>query len=267
MDRRTGLLETTSEETSINKANEETLAKAKKKKFQYSLGVLANISATIVGGKRMYLDSLNACKSCYEKPSYAVGITHDFLFGKRVAITNSILYSHTAFKICRPKAPIDTEGVTKSYISKIHELQIPIGIKVYPVVKERFRFYVAASFINHIKFTEEFVTEKRPRVIPNNIWADNVFVSSNDNPFMAGNNKSIVENASYTEGEQAEYFGMRGLRRYYASFYASAGVEYIHKKKYIFFTEPMFYMSLNEIGRQERRKYNVGVSGGFRYQF
>lgn len=267
MDRRTALLASSEDESSFNKKKEESLPKEKKNKFTYSLGVLANVSATIVGDRHIAQDSL-ACPACYDKPTYAVGITHDFLFGKRVAVTNSILFSQTGFKICNPKQPRDSSGYTTSYTSTINELQIPIGIKVYPVVKERFRFYIAASIINHIKLTETFEVERVDYYNPNFLFDPNTLVTTADNPFMGGLNKSTsVQNASYTQGEQAEYFGMGGLKRYYASFYASAGVEYIHKKKYVFFTEPMFYMSLNKIGLQEKRKYNVGVSGGFRYQF
>ena len=68
-------------------------------------------------------------------------------------------------------------------------------------------------------------------------------------------------------GSGTKDFSLNSARRYYTSFYASAGFEYIVKKHFIFFTEPMFYMSLNKIGLQEKRKYNLGVNGGFRYQF
>lgn len=266
MDKRAGLLEPSADETSFDKAKDETLPKAKKKNFQYSLGVLASISGTVLGDERQ-ADTLRNIKSeWYNKVTYSAGLTHEFLFFNRFAITNSFLYSNTGFKIRQPEAPMDSFGRTKSYSASIHELQIPIGIKIYPVVKERFRFYIAASIINHIKITEKFVVEKEPYVIPNS-FADNTFVSTNNNPFMEGNKAVTVQNGTYTEGAQAEYFGMGGLKRYYASFYASAGVEYIHKNKYVFFTEPMFYMSLNKIGLQEKRKYNIGGSAGFRYQF
>src|SRR6185369_10444692 len=62
-------------------------------------------------------------------------------------------------------------------------------------------------------------------------------------------------------------FSINKAKRYYASFYASAGLELVAKKHFVFFTEPMFYMSLQKIGVQDKRKYNFGLSGGFRYKF
>lgn len=64
-----------------------------------------------------------------------------------------------------------------------------------------------------------------------------------------------------------EPFSVNNAKRYYTSFYAATGVEYILKRRWVLFTEPMFFMGLQRIGRQERTKYNIGVSGGFRYQF
>jgi hypothetical protein len=136
-------------------------------------------------------------------------------------------------------------------------------------VKDRFRFYISASLINHIKLKEVFRVEKEiPNVIPNNMFAnENTFVSVADNPFLGNTKTTSMDMSGSSPDLQGKYYGLGKLSRYYASFYASAGVEFIAKKKYIFFTEPMFYMSLNKIGLQEKRKYNVGVQGGFRYQF
>ena len=263
MDGRAGFLKSSSDESSFSKISEEALPKAKKKIFNYSLGVVANVTGTI-------LDNPDSLRGFYNKPSYAVGFTHEFLFLKRVAITNSILYSQTGFKVYHPVAPADTSSTTSGYSAAISELQIPIGIKAYPVNKKWFRLSIAAGIINHIKLKEFFTVEKQTyqyQITPPITNFDNT-VTTGNNPFVEGLNKSSnLSDHARTQGEQGEYFGMGGLRRYYASFYASAGVEFIAKRKYIFFTEPMFYMTLNKIGLQEKRKYNVGVSGGFRYQF
>ncbi len=81
-----------------------------------------------------------------------VGFTHDFMFFKRFAITSSILFSQTSFKVYNP----NTADYLNSYSSNITELAIPIGIKGYIVSKPKFRFYMGTGFINHIKLKETF---------------------------------------------------------------------------------------------------------------
>lgn len=250
------------------KTEDDVLPKTKKKIFNYSLGVLANVTGTTLGKQPVNGEHAHSTMF-YNKPSFMVGFTHDFLFVNRVAITNSILYSQTSFDVMQPQTVSFTQSPTY-YSSKIQELTIPIGIKVYPVVKNNFRFYINTGIINHIKLKETFRyalpvdTVYNAAVTPNNL-ADQFFpVQTN-----FGNVKAVEDMNSgimVTESSTKD-FSVNSAKRYYASFYASAGFEYIAKKHFILFTEPMFYMSLQKIGVQEKRKYNFGLSGGFRYQF
>lgn len=269
MDKRFAFLQVKEDELVFaDDKTDDVLPKPKKKIFNYSLGAVGNISAVTLG-----LQAGNTQEKWHRKPSFAAGFTHDFLFLNRIAITNSVLYAQTGFKIQSPNAPADTQAVTKNYSSAISELQIPIGIKGYPVAKKHFRFYLAAGIINHINLQEVFTVQKevfQPNITltPPVTNLEGSFTSTQDNPFSGVENKSAnVMDDSYMKGEQAEYFGLGGLKRYYASFYASAGIEFIAKKHFVFFAEPMFAMTLKKIGLQDSRKYNVGATAGLRYQF
>lgn len=248
----------------FDKMEEDVLPKQKKRIFNYSLGVLANVSGTTLGkqAKESFF---------YSKPSYMVGITHDFLFVNRVAITNSILFSQTSFKAYAPKT-VSFDKAPLSYSSRITELAIPIGVKVYPVVKNNFRFYIGAGIINHIKLKETF-----SYVMP--VDTPNPFTAAVD-PFTTtppiqtdflGNGfpyeKALTNGLNSTEYINTNDFSINSAKRYYASFYANAGFEYVAKQRWIFFAEPQFQFTLQKIGVQDKRKYNVGLNAGFRYRF
>jgi hypothetical protein len=263
------LLESVSENAEAGfdkKENEDLLSKKKKKIFNYSLGVLANVTGTTLGKQQ-------EGSMFYNKPSYMVGFTHDFLFMNRIAITNSILFSQTSFKVYSPKT-VSFSKSPSDYTSNITELTIPIGIKVYPVVKNNFRFYVNAGIINHIKLKETF-TYNMPLDTPSRFVATGNLADVNTSlpaqTDFTGNGYPYekLNSAGITSTKQVNTndFSINQAKRYYISFYASAGVEFIIKKHLVLFTEPMFYMSLQKIGVQEKRKYNFGLTGGFRYQF
>ncbi|HLP18959.1 MAG TPA: outer membrane beta-barrel protein, partial [Chitinophagales bacterium] len=255
--------------TGIDKKEEDVLPKAKKMIFNYSLGVLANITGSTLGKQPDNPHVPARPTLFYDRPSYMVGFTHDFLFVNRVAITNSILYSRTSFDVLQPKS--ENYPVTLTYYtSRMTELTIPIGIKVYPVVKQNFKFYVNAGIINHIKFKETFDYSVR---IDTNYTAnlgntpDQFFpVENSFDPNTKSHDVLSGVNGSPSSASTDD-FSINKSKRYYASFYAGAGVEYIAKKHFVLFAEPMFYMNLQKIGVQDKRKYNFGLSGGFRYQF
>lgn len=250
-------------ETGFDKKEEDVVPKKKKQIFHYSLGVLANVTGTTLGsqpGNEPERPPL-FCST----PSYMVGFTHDFLFLNRVALANSILFSQTSFEVYYPKT-IDISRTPSSYTSHITELTIPIGIKVYAVVKNNFRFYINAGIINHIKLKETFEYTFAADTAPSALTAlaDQFTFPSQTNfaPEAASINKTASANANGTEN-----FSINYSKRYYTSFHASAGFEFITKKHFVLFAEPTFYMSLQKIGVQEKRKYNLGLSGGFRYRF
>jgi hypothetical protein len=137
---------------SSEKENEESITKPKKKKFQYSLGVIGAAAATI---GRTYSD----------KPSYFAGFINDFLFFKRFALTTGFAYSNTSFTKVDPISEL-YEIPPIEYSSVISELMIPVGVKIYPVSLQHFRMYVHGGIINHIKLKETFEYIKPP-VEPN----------------------------------------------------------------------------------------------------
>ncbi len=252
--------------TSFDKKEEDVLLKQKKKIFNYSIGVLANVTGTTLGKQETIPNVPKRSALFYSQPSYMVGLTHDFLFINRIAITNSILFSQTSFKVYQPKT-VSFAVAPTNYTSHITELAIPIGIKVYPVVKNNFRFYINTGIINYIKLKETFSysmpTDTGIASIPNNLFDPSSL------PYQTSfdvNNKSA--DALSAGGETStKDFSINKAKRYYASFYAGAGFEYVAKKHFLLFAEPMFYMSLQKIGVQDKRKYNFGLTGGFRYQF
>lgn len=250
-------------ETGFDKKEENALPKKKKPIFHYSLGVLANVTGTTLGSQPGNEPERPPLFS--NTPSYMVGFTHDFLFVNRIAITNSILFSQTSFKVYYPKT-INFSQAPTEYTSQITELAIPIGIKVYPVLKNNFRFYINAGIINHIKLKETFDYTFAPDTIPSGltVLADQFTFPSQTNfaPEAASINRTASGNSNSTQD-----FSINNAKRYYTSFYASAGFEFIAQKHFVLFAEPTFYMGLQKIGVQEKRKYNLGLSGGFRYQF
>jgi hypothetical protein len=155
------------------------------------------------------------------------------MFGKRFAITNSFLYSQTSYQVFYTSNP---------YTAKTKEFDIPVGLKAYPVSKSKFRFYVEAGYINH--FTLGQSVTYPPAYYRLALRPDH---SNPLGPSYAGPSVTI--------------------RDYYASVYASAGIECIVKKRWAIFAAPLFYMSLGKIAVLESYKYNMGLSAGWRYQF
>lgn len=248
--------------TSFDKKEEDVLLKQKKKIFNYSLGCIAGVSFVTVGKQ-----DWNTNRRLFPSPTYTVGLTNDFLFAQRAAITTGVVFSQTSFIISKPKTTLPDNRMIY-YTSKITELDIPIGIKIYPVVKNNFRFYINTGIINHIRLKETFTyTVSNDTVVPNSFVSLSDVVTLPAETAFGSNNKS-ADALSAAGGEASTNdFSINNAKRYYASFYAGAGFEYVAKKHFLLFAEPMFYMSLQKIGVQDKRKYNFGLTGGFRYQF
>lgn len=255
---------------------DDVLPKHKARLFTYSVGVLGNISGSTLG-KQQYAgnDTYAGAPFLFStKPSYMVGLTHDFLFLNRVAISNSILYSKTSFSVYAPKSAMYNPAPL-SYTSNITEIAIPIGIKVYPVAKPNFRFYISAGVINHIKLTETFSYNAAPDTPismannPNNLY-DNTNVYPVKTDFTGGGYTYDVTNSNAGVSSvqlNTNEFSVNNAKRYYASFYAGMGIEGIIKRHLILFAEPSFFMALQKVGIQDKRKYNVGCNVGLRYSF
>ncbi len=240
-------------ETAFDKKEEDALPKQKKKIFNYSLGVLTNVSGTTLGKQTNLFD---------KTPSYAAGLTHDFLFVNRVALTNSVLFAQTSFTVYQPKA-IDFAKTPLRYTSHIISIDIPVGIKVYPVVKGNFRFYINTGIVNHIKLKETFTYVPAPDTVYN----ANVIPPNTNFPDQTNFNGVSADVLSTTGSNSTADFSINRAKRYYASYYASAGFEYLAGGHWLIFGEPTFNMSLQKIGVQDKRKYNIGLNAGLRYTF
>ena len=234
------------------------LKKLKKKIFVYSLGIAANVTGATLG----HQNGAAAADVFNRTPSYMVGLTHDFMFFNRFAISNSIMFSQTSFTVYWPKT-IYGEGL-ENYTSKITELAVPIGLKVYAVNKSKIRFYLGAGVINHIKFKETFTYQYNATA--NSGYTFGVFPSQTQ--FTGISSPGFLTNSLSTGSSTGtSEFSINHASRYYASFYANAGAEFIVDKHFVIFTESMFYMALQKVGVQDKYKYNLGLNAGFRYHF
>lgn len=271
------------DEDKLNDEKKEVAEFPKKKKiFRYSIGVMGGLYATTPGWKYYNKQDQGLTKSAtmekaakpsfYSKPSWMVGLTHDFTFVDRFAFTNGLLYSQTTFKLYSPYAQAFSFA-PDDYTCSISELAIPTGIKIYPVATKTFRFYISAGFIHHVKLKEEF---KYTYTLPSlNLGASNLtdttynfFPGATD---FNGTGYEVVQadalsNLTTVKANTTD-FSINQAKRYYTSFYAGFGVEGIIKKHWVLFAEPTYSMTMQRIGYQERRKYNFGGNAGFRYQF
>lgn len=243
--------------------------KKMKKRFTYSVGVMAQITATTLGAQSYALSnpmSVARPRRIYSQPSYMVGFTQDFMIGKRVSFINAWLFSQTSFKVYNPKT-VSFSQKPVEYSSKISEVNITIGVIGYPVSKEKFRFHLAAGIINHIKLKETFNYKKPvPTTTTSNPAMDSIPVFPAATNFSE-NYSADVTNAPQSSSGNTSDFSINKAARYYTSFYASAGVDFIFKRRFVVFAEPLYFMSLQKIGVQDKRKHNFGLSAGARFQF
>jgi hypothetical protein len=248
----------------INDDESLDIRKLKKKIFHYSLGASVNVTGTTLGKQ-------TGGPFFYAKPSFMSGITHEFMFLNRFAVTNSILYSQTSFEVFQPKTSYPIAPA--NYTARISEIAIPIGVKAYIVSRAKFRFYATAGVINHVQLSETFnYTLITPPVINSSNNAK--YGSYNPFPVQTRFNQvghpvevSTTFNSFQAPSPTAAEFAINQAHRYYASVYSTIGAEMIAQKHIVFFTEPIFFMSLNKIGIQDKYKYNLGLNSGIRYQF
>jgi hypothetical protein len=246
-------------------------SRPKKKRFHYSLGVISTATATI-GRARS------------DKVSYFVGLTNDFLFFNRFALSAGVAYSQTHFTLVNPTSKY-FEIPPREYSSFISEIIIPTSIKIYPVSGQHFRMYIFGGIIHHIKLKETFAYKKRkvdpapnpnPNPNPNNPvtpttstfdfptqtdfdGSDRVNEDSQINTL--GGNTSGGRSASTAD------FSVNKANRYYTSINTGIGLEYVLKNKWIFFTEAIYLRSIQDIGVQDVKKHNLGAAGGMRIMF
>lgn len=257
---------------SLHKETEATAPISKAEKvpvFNYQVGVAAHLTATSVGAQ-----NINGKNNVvYNKPSFAVGITQEFLFLQRFAITTGLMYAQTSYRIERPATDSAFAGTNayNNYTTQLQELNIPVGIKVYAYNTKALRAFVHTGIINHIKLNEKFVSNitSEPNAIvnvPPVTLFDNTTVT-NSNPFGAIESSMVSDLQKSVVNGEADYFGIRGQRRYYTSFYVSCGVEVVLRKRLHLVAEPMYQLLLHSIGRQPNLKHNFGISAGVKYTF
>lgn len=183
------------------------------------------------------------------------------------------MYAQTSYRIERPATDSAFAGTStyNHYTAQLQELNIPVGIKVYAYNTDPLRVFLHTGVINHIKLNEKFVSNitSEPNAIvnvPPGTLFDNTTVT-NSNPFGAVESNMVSAlQKTVAEGE-ADYFGIRGQRRYYTSFYVSCGIEVVLRKRLHLVAEPMYQLLLHSIGRQSNLKHNFGISAGFKYNF
>jgi hypothetical protein len=255
--------------TKEEKQPEETAEKLMKPagKFHYSLGVASTVTATVTKG------------TLAPDPSYSIGFVNEFLFVNRVALSTGFNYSKTSYKMSDPNIehsntmPLELEA-------NITELTIPLGVKVYPVSNNKFRYYVNTGIINHIKLQENFVymlpapdTSTNPNLpqttndpvfnyVPQTTnfgsTASEALFDANTIGGGGGGSSSSISNSD---------FSLNNAQRFYMSFYAATGVEFVIKKRLVIFAETLYFMNIHPLGVQDTRKHNFGMGSGIRVQF
>jgi len=251
------------EEKQTEEAVEKALNSATK--FHYSLGVASTLTATVTKG------------TLGPDPSYSVGFVNEFLFVNRVALSMGFNYSKTSYMMYDAQTELSTV-MPLELKANITELTLPLSVKVYPVSNQKFRYYVNTGIINHIKLQENFVymlpatdTTSNPNLpqtandpafnyVPQttnfgSTAAEALFDSNN---LSGGSSSPSISNSD---------FSLNNAQRYYMSFFAATGVEFIIKKRLVIFAETLYFTNLHPLGVQDTRKHNFGMGSGIRVQF
>lgn len=210
-----------------------------------------------------------ARKTFCDQPTWSMGISQQLHIGKYFAITNSILYSEVHFKINNPVYPDNNYNDLRSYQSKIKELSIPIGIKVYLYTSRRLRLSAGVSYINHIKVNETFSYQLTPKVPPSSM----IPIATADFPGTNNFQPSAIADAQYTAGNQVtngalmEYYSLGNGKRYYGSMLYTVGVDILLPHRISISAEPAMRMSIGKIKVQNSRVYDFGMNAGVKYTF
>jgi hypothetical protein len=246
----------------------------KKMAFNYALGAMGGVTASVLKSN----PDKNIREGIYKKPSFSVGFVQEFILAKRVGIVSGVMYSQTSYDVDSPKT-WTLPNRPSYYSSSVSEIQIPIGLKVYPVVKDNFRFFISAGVINHIKINENFtyagpnvdtIEEPNKTVVTNTMFPEQTDFSGTG--FGQNTSYDVFNGLSTTPSTTSQIvntddFAINGVSRYYTSFYASMGVDFVVKKHLVISAEPTFFMLLQKVGVQEKRKYNFGLNVGMKYMF
>lgn len=262
-----------------NSTNQQQKA-ARKSGFSYQLGIRTDLMATMApvllhAEKRF--DTLSvADKKGPVTFTVSAGLFNEFNFINRISVYMGVLYTRSTFQVNRPRVSESmnyadsTYRTYNSYTAQQHQIDIPIGLKVYPYIGSKVRFSVGFGIINHIKLKETFIAHTTQTPVANLSAALDVpFTYTSNNPFEVKNSTADVSSgvANHSQNEEPAYFGSNGYSRYYLSVYASLGAEFILAKKYSLLVEPLYYFAAQKMGEQQRRKHNVGLSLGFKYNF
>jgi len=233
------------------------LKKRKKIAVAFSLGAGGELSGSTL-----------AQNTFYNKPTYRIGINADLKFAHRIAIHTAFLFGQTGFVCNNPVSPTFVAAPNK-YTSSISEFSIHTGLKGYMFEMPRLKLYASAGFIHHIKLKETFSYKTTPPAslnttpnITNDVLTYPEFTDFNSSPVA-----SLNGNGNVIASNNTADFSINNGRRYYTSFYAGIGAEYVLQNRWIVFGEPTFYTSLQKAGAQNKNKFNVGLLAGFRYGF
>lgn len=225
--------------------------------ISYSLGAETGVFASYVR------------KTWSGVPTWSVGLSQQLNIGKYLAITNSILYSEVNFKVNAPVYPVNPYNDLNSYRSRIKELAVPIGIKVYPYTSRHLRISAGVSYINHIKINETFSYQLTPKAPPTTMipsaTADFPF-NNNFNPGYAVDGLTTAT-PPVTQGKLMEYYSLGNGRRYYGSMMYTIGLDILLPHRISLSAEPAMRMSIDQIKMQNSRVFDVGMNAGIRYTF
>jgi hypothetical protein len=227
-------------------------------KIAYQIGVHSFVGASGVFNQNQ--------RSIHQsvQPSFAVGISNDVVLHKKWILSTSVMYAKTFFRIVNPyslSVPLEY------YDNSSHLIQIPVGVRFYPVAAKRIKFYITAGIINNlqIKETMQFYAKEPNQPIP----AIEIPINSSSGAeeladFNAGNSNNRLFSST---DEVAHMYSVNQSSRFYMQLYTGIGVDIVAGKKVHFFAQPGFNYDLHKVGTQNKRVYQLGANTGLRWRF
>lgn len=202
-------------------------------------------------------------------PTWSTGISQQFNISKYFAITNSILYSEVNFKINNPAYPANQYNDLNSYQSKIKELAIPIGIKVYPYSSRHIRISAGVSYVQHIKLNEAFSYQLTPKAPPATMTPIATADFPVNNSFQPENSVESLTNfgSQIPNGKLMEYYSLGNGQRYYGGMMYTVGIDILLPHRISISAEPAMRMSIGKIRMQNSRAFDIGMNAGLKYTF